>query len=74
MRACRQIAWPNIGFLCQLKAFESKTFGECSDVPLRLEQLFGVQPTKQDPAENEGDSKTGSTRVAAGSGLAMSEE
>ena len=43
-RACRPIAWPNIGFLVQLKAFESTVHGQCSDVPLRLEKLFGCAP------------------------------
>ena len=42
-RACRPIAWPNIGFLVQLKAFESTVHGQCSDVPLRLEKLFGCE-------------------------------
>ncbi len=31
-------------FLVQLKAFESVTFGRCSDVPLKLEILFGIVP------------------------------
>ena len=43
VRACRPIAFPNIGFLVQLKAFESTLFGQCSDVPLKLEKLFGIE-------------------------------
>ena len=42
LRACRPIAFPNIGFLVQLKAYESTIFGQCSEVPLKLEQLFGI--------------------------------
>ena len=42
LRACRPIAFPNVGFLVQLKAYESTVFGKCSDVPLRLEKLFGI--------------------------------
>lgn len=42
LRACRPIAFPNIGFLVQLKAYEATIFGKCSDVPLRLEKLFGI--------------------------------
>ena len=44
LRACRPIAFPNIGFLVQLKAYESTIFGQCSQVPLKLELLFGIEP------------------------------
>jgi len=50
VRACRPIAFPNIGFLVQLKAYEATIFGSCSDVPLKLEKLFGIAelPKTQD--------------------------
>lgn len=50
LRACRPIAFPNIGFLVQLKAYESLVHGSVSDVPLKLEKLFGIEPTKKDAA------------------------
>ena len=53
LRACRPIAFPNIGFLVQLKAYESTLFGKCSDVPLRLEQLFGIAPQPNAPYDEE---------------------
>ena len=48
LRACRPIAFPNIGFLVQLKAYESTIFGCCSDVPLKLEKLFGIESLPQE--------------------------
>ena len=53
LRACRPIAFPNIGFLVQLKAYESQVFGKCSDVPLKLEQLFGIESQPGAPTDEE---------------------
>ena len=60
VRACRPIAFPNIGFLVQLKAYESTVFGKCSDVPLRLEKLFGI-PMGQLKQEGEEEGEKGKT-------------
>ena len=59
LRACRPIAFPNIGFLVQLKAYESTVFGKCSDVPLRLEKLFGIplEQLKKESEEGQQESK-----------------
>ena len=57
MRACRPIAFPNIGFLVQLKAYESVVFGKCSDVPLKLEKLFGLTSGSLKQEEGEGDAE-----------------
>lgn len=55
MRACRPIAFPNIGFLVQLKAFEATVHGRVSEVPLKLERLFGIEESKgQEAASVEG--------------------
>ena len=64
VRACRTIAFPNIGFLCQLKAYESTIFGECSDVPLRLEKLFGIEIPQKKTA-GSGDSPIGDAATAS---------
>jgi len=54
LKACRPVAFPNLGFLVQLKAYESTIFGKCSAVPLKLEQLFGiVGKLKQEGEETE---------------------
>ena len=58
LRAVRPIAFPNIGFLVQLKAFESVTFGRCSEVPLKLEILFGIVPTTPKVAEEGREGQT----------------
>ena len=60
LRACRPIAFPNIGFLVQLKAYESTVFGKCSDVPLRLEKLFGIplEQLKKESEDSEEEKKT----------------
>ena len=48
LRACRPIAFPNVGFVVQLKAYEHKIFnGQCSEVPVRLEELFGFDSPDQ---------------------------
>ena len=52
LRACRPIAFPNIGFLVQLKAYESTIHGSISDVPLKLEKLFGIEEVKQEEDTN----------------------
>ena len=58
LRAVRPIAFPNIGFVVQLKAFESITLGSCSDVPLKLEILFGIEPTTPKVAAVGGEGQT----------------
>lgn len=55
LRACRPIAFPNIGFLVQLKAYESTIFGQCSEVPLKLEILFGIVSAKKVPGQAEAE-------------------
>ena len=55
VRACRPIAFPNIGFLVQLKAFESTLLGQCSDVPLKLEKLFGIEVTDDEEITGPAD-------------------
>ena len=54
LRACRPIAYPNIGFLVQLKAYETKILGTTSDVPFKLWQLFGIpDPSIAAKAKND---------------------
>ena len=73
LRACRPIAFPNIGFLVQLKAFESITFGRCSDVPLKLERLFGIEEVKT-PATTVNDANLSEEQKSEAKALADAEE
>ena len=60
LRACRPIAFPNIGFLVQLKAYGSTIFGCCSDVPLKLEKLFGIESLPQEGEDERGAAQASS--------------
>ena len=65
LRACRPIAFPNIGFLVQLKAYESTIFGCCSDVPLKLEKLFGIESLPQEGEDEGGAAAQASATTSA---------
>ena len=57
LRACRPIAYPNIGFVVQLKAYEAKIFGKTSEVPFKLWQLFGIPDPTLSAKKDDADEK-----------------
>ena len=56
----------------QLKAYESSIFGQCSDVPLRLETLFGI--VRPEAAEGKAPGQAEAEAIAAQDSGAASNE